>query len=396
MAFTEYTSLGLWGRLKNSLGGILVGLLIFAGACYLLWWNEGRAVKTARGLDEGYAQVISAHSESILPTNEGKLIHVIGFLGTDELLRDEEFGINTPSLKLKRHVNMYQWREIAKSEKKKKLGGSEETVTKYSYEKQWTNSLINSSHFKVPDGHSNPTAMRFTGYSATVDEAHLGSYRVPRSIMSQLGGFQKFRLNELDKELMPGAMIIDGDKEPRSRIYISDSGGSISNPQVGDIMIEFSTVAQGSYSVVARQIGNGLEAFFTSTGTQIEMVERGEVSAESMFRSAHQSNKLLMWGFRFGGFLLIFVGIRIIFRPLVVMGDIVPVVGRLLNFGFNLFAGIVGFTISMIIIGLAWIWFRPLLGVSLLVIGIGVFILFRRKNRVQDQSLPRPTNNSNY
>ena len=47
MAYTEVTRTGYGTRLKNSLGGVLIGILMFIGGTILLWWNEGRAVKTS-------------------------------------------------------------------------------------------------------------------------------------------------------------------------------------------------------------------------------------------------------------------------------------------------------------------------------------------------------------
>ena len=52
MAYTETQHTSYGGRLKNSLGGIGTGFLLFIGATVLLWWNEGRAVKTAKAINE--------------------------------------------------------------------------------------------------------------------------------------------------------------------------------------------------------------------------------------------------------------------------------------------------------------------------------------------------------
>ena len=58
MAYTETTTTGYGTRLKNSLGGIGAGFVMFLGATCLLWWNEGRAVKTAKMLDEAQGNYV--------------------------------------------------------------------------------------------------------------------------------------------------------------------------------------------------------------------------------------------------------------------------------------------------------------------------------------------------
>ena len=52
MAYTEVTRTSYGSRLKNSLGGIFIGILMFLGGTALLWWNEGRAVKTTKMLKD--------------------------------------------------------------------------------------------------------------------------------------------------------------------------------------------------------------------------------------------------------------------------------------------------------------------------------------------------------
>ena len=52
MAYTETKTTGYGTRVKNSCSGIGAGIIMFIIGTVLLWWNEGRAVKTADMLDE--------------------------------------------------------------------------------------------------------------------------------------------------------------------------------------------------------------------------------------------------------------------------------------------------------------------------------------------------------
>src|SRR5690606_8641736 len=137
-SFTQTTSTSWFGRIKNSIGGLFFGILLVIAAIILLWWNEGRAVRVAKGLSEGAGIVVSVSADSVASEHEGKLVHLSGPLATDETLYDEVFAVTAPkALKLKRQVEMYQWTEQQSSKTEKKLGGGEETVTTYTYQKTW-------------------------------------------------------------------------------------------------------------------------------------------------------------------------------------------------------------------------------------------------------------------
>ena len=59
MAYQETTTIGYGTRLKNSFGGIATGFLMFIAGTCLIWWNEGRAVKTDKMLKE--AEKVAVH-----------------------------------------------------------------------------------------------------------------------------------------------------------------------------------------------------------------------------------------------------------------------------------------------------------------------------------------------
>ena len=52
MAYTETRTVGYGSRVGNSFKAIGSGFLLFIAGTALLWWNEGRAVKTEKMLDE--------------------------------------------------------------------------------------------------------------------------------------------------------------------------------------------------------------------------------------------------------------------------------------------------------------------------------------------------------
>ncbi len=103
----------------NAFIGILIGLVLFIAGFPVLFWNEGRAVKRYKTLNEGAGVVISLPEARVLPENDGQLIHVFGRAATDEVVSDPEFEVAVNAIKLKRKVEMYQWKENKKRKTKK-------------------------------------------------------------------------------------------------------------------------------------------------------------------------------------------------------------------------------------------------------------------------------------
>jgi len=130
--YTEVTKESWFKRLGNAFKGILFGFLLIGISFVLLFWNEGRAVKTMKTLKEGKGIVVPIRADKLDPENNGKLVHVTGKATTEEILEDSVFNVSIRAIKLKRVVQMYQWKEVVTSKTKKKLGGETETVKTYS------------------------------------------------------------------------------------------------------------------------------------------------------------------------------------------------------------------------------------------------------------------------
>ena len=152
MAYTETTNTSYGQRLSGSMKGIVSGLLMFIIGTCLLWWNEGRAVKTSKAIKE--AESVAVHVDDVSTVDaslNGKLIHASAFADTKDTLADDIFGVRTLAIKLNRKVEYYQWIENSKSETRDKIGGGQETVTTYTYESKWVDKPVKSSEFKDPE-----------------------------------------------------------------------------------------------------------------------------------------------------------------------------------------------------------------------------------------------------
>jgi hypothetical protein len=365
-SYREVSSQSWFSRLGQSIKSVLVGLVFFVAAFPVLFWNEGRAVKTANSLEEGASAVISVPADKVDPANEGRLVHVSGPVTTEETLTDEQLGVSANALKLIRKVEMYQWVEEEKSEEKKKLGGGTEKVTTYDYKKAWSDGAVDSSSFRHPEGHGNPGALPIESETLTADPITLGAFKLSPEQVAQIN-----EAVDLPVQADPAALPQVGDRTARldqGRFYL---GADPASPQVGDTRISFQVVQPGPRSLIARQAGGTFEAYATQAGDDILLVDEGTHSAEAMFKSAQAANRTLTWILRGAGFLLMFLGLLMVFKPIAVFADVVPLVGTLLGAGLGFFSFLTALCLSLVTIAISWIVVRPLLGIGLLVLALG-------------------------
>jgi hypothetical protein len=370
--YTETTKTGWTTRIGESLKGIVLGLVLVVASCIGLFWNEGRAVQTAKSLAEGESLVVDIDPGRIDPANEGKLIHVTGTMKAGTAPNDTEFGVSADGLKLVRTVEMYQWQEEQKTETRKNVGGSEETVTTYSYVRGWSRMPIDSSRFKVPDGHHNP-AMRYRGADFMGGDVTFGAFRPGKHVVERLPASQEVRVNPALAETL-SARIKEPVQVNDGKFYI---GRDPSSPQIGDMQISYTLAPAGAVSVISQQSGSDFVEYQTRAGDRLLMVEPGTISTADMFKQAERGNVAVTWLIRAVGALVMFVGFLLILNPLVVVADVVPLIGNILGAGASLVALIATVVIAPLVIAIAWLWYRPLVSIAVIVIGVGLAIALK-------------------
>ena len=370
--FTETTSTGWTSRIGKSIKGVFFGIIFILVSVVLLWWNEGRSVKTARGLAEGEKITVEARAESVDPSQEGMLVHLSGSTSLTGAATDDMFGVTAPDLvKLRRSVEVFQWIETKKEKTTTRTGGSEETVTEYSYATGWDDTIHNSSNFRRPEGHQNlpPIAKSKDFQAQTVS---LGAFRLPTFLLQQWNDYEAHPLPDpstLPETLRDQATISNG------WLVLSKSPN---DPVVGDARVQFEAIKTGEASVLARQVKDTFEEYTTSQGTSISRITRGLVSKEAMFAAAQAENTMMMWLMRLGGFLAMFVGTSLVLHPLKVLADVLPLAGKIVGAGTGLVSFLISAVGSLTIIALSWLWYRPLLGASLLVAAVGGLYLLNK------------------
>jgi hypothetical protein len=379
---TETTSRSWFSRIGGALVGVLLGLLLIPGGVWLLAWNEGRAVQTARSLAEGARLVLAVPAERVDPSNEGRLVQVTGPLESLSTLADPAFGTRVEgATRLRRSVEMYQWKEERHSETRSKLGGGQETVTTWTYSRGWSEQAIDSSRFHQPGGHANPP-MPYRTQTLTAEQGRIGAFRLDAAVLGQLGAFRP-----LPAEAVPqraGATPIEGGFQT----------GDPAAPRIGDLRVTWSVARTTDASVLGQQAGDGLVAFQTRAGDRLLMAADGRVPAAAMIRQAEEANAVLTWVLRAAGALVIFIGALLILQPLVVLADIVPLFGSIIGFGTGLVALLVTVVVAPVTIAIAWLWVRPMVGAAVLALAalliFGVTRLMQARKAAKLAAAPPP------
>ena len=371
---TEVTSQSVFGRIGKSFVGVLVGLALIIGSVVLLFWNEGRAVATAKSLREGAATVIDVPSDNINPANDSKLVHVTGDTAAADSLEDPLFKISEAAIRLRRNIQVFEWKEKKESKKRDKIGGGSETTTTYSYEKVWSPDLTKSSGFKSPDDHRNPAKLEVPKKEFVAQDATLGQFKLSAEIIAKIPGDETLAVS--DKQLsnvssnLESKLKVDGDE-----FYL---GADPANPEIGDEKISFSVLRPGTVSIVAAQTKHSFAPYTTQNGREIELVEAGNVPAPQMFAHAQAANRTLTWILRAVGFGAMFFGGLLLLGPISALAHILPFLGSLVEIGSAIVAFFISAILSMLVIATAWIVYRPILGVLLIAAAIGCIVLLKR------------------
>ncbi len=245
MAFTETTTTGYGTRVGNSFKSIGTGFILLCAATALLWWNEGRAVKTAKMLEEaGSAFVEMPNPAKKDAALDGELVCGTAMATTEDSLSDGQFGIGAKAIALKRKVEYYQWIEHTSETKEDKLGGKEVTTTTYTYSKEWVSSPVESGQFKDPAYQKlNTVLTTYENQEQWAENVAFGAYKLNESLIHSIRSSEAMTLaiNEdllaqLDKSAKTAYERFYGVKQqptqptqPTQNVVLSDSAKAVAD-----------------------------------------------------------------------------------------------------------------------------------------------------------------------
>ena len=407
MAYQETITTGYGSRVKQSFKSIVTGFTLFLGATAMLWWNEGNSVKTADMLEEAQGVCVVMENPSKKDASlEGQLVCGTAMAVTEDLLTDKDFGLSVNAISMKRKVEYYQWHETKTEETKEKSDGSEKKIVTYDYRRDWSSTPIGSSKFKQHYGHVNVVLAEFEDGEQWAEHVSFGAYSLNNSLIHSINTYEPLRpelsddvLRQLDKTIQASYERHYTKKEGLNSndlnyVHVSDNqlylGLEPGSPTVGDVRIKFERVAPShEVTVVAVVNGDGFGPFKAKNGYMLEKLVMGKKDMDQFFEDEQETNTFNTWAYRILGIIMVIGALKLIFGFVVTLTKIVPFLSTIVGWGVGVICTVLGVVWSLIVIAIAWLFYRPIVGIALLVIaGILVWIFaLGGKNKLKQLSV---------
>ena len=404
MAYTETTNVSYGSRVGNSFKGIGTGILMFLAGTALLWWNEGRFVKTDKMLNEAQGKTEElATIDKISADMDGQLVYATGTAVTTDSLSDPDFGFGVKAVKMRRTVEYYQWTEQSKTETKDKLGGGQEKKTTYTYSKRWVSSPVESGQFKDPAyQNKNYVLAQVEPWDTKAENVKFGAFVLNPGQISSISGNEELDVKIDSMKLV--TMSRDTRQTARSKagysVNVSDTakyvhadknvlyyGANPASPEIGDVRVTWTYVKpENKVTIIAVQKDNTFTDFKAENGKKFSTLVMGTKSADEIYQSEHDSNSTMMWILRIVGIMIVIGGLKGIFGFIETILKVVPFIAGIFGWGVGVVCTVVGLVWSLIVIALAWLFYRPVIGITLLVIAgflIWVFA-FKGKDKLKE------------
>ena len=354
---------------KNPFSGIIGGFILLAIGTVLLWHNEGSFVANMKAVKDVSKNVVEVSSETVDASNEGKLVCLNGDLkiGSDAVT-DPVFSISEKTAKLTRVVEIYQWQEKEETENDK---------TSYTYEKVWSDDLIDSSSFHS-SWHENPTSRAYNSEVFCADDVKVGAFSLSKKQIESLSANTEVKFDSTST-IPDGYQIADN--------YITNSK-DVSYPEIGDIRISFKYNNYTEVTVLAVQQKDSFIDYTSDNGKTINRVNSGKMNSKQVLDKMTDENNTSKWIMRIIGAVAVILGYICIISPISKLTSFVPLLGNFVTSTLNLIATLVGIIHSIIIVAIAWFVYRPILSIVLIVVAVGLVIAIKTimsKNKNNEQ-----------
>ena len=422
MAYQEQKTTGYGTRVGNSFKAIGSGLIMFCIGTALLWWNEGRTVKTEKMLDEVGGNYVEMENPNKKDASlDGELICGTALATTEDSLSDAQFGVGAKAIALHRKVEYYQWVESSEEKSEDKLGGKEVTTTTYTYSKKWVSTPVESSEFKDPAYQNKNTVLTTVEESDQYAEnVSFGAYKLNETLIHRISSSEGLDLaisedllKDLDKNAQVAYERFYGTKkaaskaveQPAETAVLSDSAKAVADslkavndsiiknavnkkdfeyvhqagnvlyfgrvpgsPEVGDVRVTFEKVVPAKVTVMAVVAGDSFKPYKAKNGKRFQTLVMGKRSGDDIIEADKEANNMWLWLLRGVGVLLVIGGLKGIFGFLETILKVVPFIANIFGWGVGVVCTIIGVAWSLIVIAIAWLFYRPILGITLLVI----------------------------
>ena len=207
---------------------------------------------------------------------------------------------------------------------------------------------------------------------------------MPDSVKAQLDSIQA--VNDSIAKAMEAA------QNKKDLEYVHQAGNVLyfgrvpGSPEVGDVRVTFEKVVPAKVTVMAVVSGDTFTKYKAKNGKRFETLVMGKKTGDEIVDNAKDANSVLTWILRLVGCLLVIGGLKGIFGFVETILKVVPFIAGIFGWGVGIVCTVIGVVWSLIIIALAWLFYRPLLGITLLVIaGFLVWVFaFKGKDKLKE------------
>jgi hypothetical protein len=276
-------------------------LLLPALGAVILLIGVGLAAVTEKGHID-YRTQMQRHGGDVLnlgatgrpdADEQGYMVRVVGSLQVVEAPLDQQFNQQTNQPVLIRHVQMFQWHEM-------RYGGPA------TYEQDWQDHPVDSSHFEHAAGHANPGKFPIEAAQFDAGLVRLNDFVLDPVLVHALTGSQPIApdLRSLPSNLAASFSLFDNSLV---------TSAVPSNPQVGDLKVSWEAVPVQDVTVVAKVTGNKLVPASDAADGVGFAVQTGDVPLADIFPDLPMPPDY-SWLRRIGSILLATLGAALLLR----------------------------------------------------------------------------------
>ena len=277
------------------------------------------------------------------------------------------------------------------------------------YHRGWTSRPVESAQFKDP-AYQNKNMVLTTVEEAEqyAENVSWGAYKLNESLIHSIRSNEGLDLaiaedllKQLDKSAQTAYERFYGVNDSINKAmaaaenkkdleYVHQAGNILyygrvpGSPEVGDVRVTFEKVVPAKVTVMAVVDGDTFKPFKAKNGKRFQTLVMGKKSGDEIIEAQKEANNMFLWILRIVGILMVIGGLKGIFGFLETILKVVPFIAGIFGWGVGIVCTVIGVVWSLIVIAIAWLFYRPLLGISLLVIaGFLVWVFaFKGKDKL--------------
>eukprot|EP01059_Diplonema_ambulator_P033234 TRINITY_DN6861_c1_g1_i3.p1 TRINITY_DN6861_c1_g1~~TRINITY_DN6861_c1_g1_i3.p1 ORF type:complete len:482 (+),score=99.21 TRINITY_DN6861_c1_g1_i3:147-1592(+) len=407
-------------RMCDSLVGVGVGVVLFGVSLFILGWNEKRAVWTAQTI--GYARDEYVQLNSCIPDSSynNKLVAIEGCgaapsngdVTTADYLVNIGYSQPSGDLAVMPAV-VFSWTRSSQQY----VYHETESNKEYSYDPRWESS---SETYKNPDMRFSPPSWPsyFNKLSRVSPKICIGSQDVNCDVTngtssfvldttSSWGGTEGARIGASENLVLNSTFSAKLNSATFNSVSICSgymqtnvlngqrctptaaSGGNFQTD--GDFRVQWNRRVKRAGDVVSAlalqvQEPDGTIGFSqwqnphhsSCSYCRIGRFQNGNATGDDILDDLESENKTLTWVLRFVGWIVCWVSLALIFGPISVVPTLVPCIGDFLSELVKeiicAITCVIATSVSVLVIAIAWLAFRPAIGIPLLCVCIAGFV----------------------